>query len=46
MLNIHRNFLLSIKIAPNNAFDSMFQQQTLAIEHITFDLCTDHANVC
>ena len=31
MLNIHSNFLLSIKITPINAFDSMFQQQTLHI---------------
>ena len=42
MLNIHSNFLLLIKITPNNAFDSMFQQQTLHIhnlqKHITFDL--------
>ena len=28
MLNIHSNFLLSIKITPNNALDPMFQQQT------------------
>ena len=43
MLNIHSSFLLLIKITPNNAFDSMFQQQ-LHIDnlqkHITFDLCT------
>ena len=42
--HIHSNFLLLIEIAPNNAFDSMFHQQTLHIDnlqkHITFDLCT------
>ena len=31
MLNMHSNFVLLIKITPNNAFDSMFQQQTLHI---------------
>ena len=44
MPHIHSNFLLLIKITPNNAFDSMFHQQTLHIDnlqkHITFDLCT------
>ena len=44
MLNIHSSFLLLIKITPNNAFDSMFHQQTLHIDnlqkHVTFDLCT------
>ena len=42
--HIHSNFLLLIKITPNNAFDSMIHQQILDIDnlqkHITFDLCT------